>query len=314
VTDLVVRAIRPDEARWFATLDGGDVHEALTGSWEDGDSSPAWALVAEAGGRAIARGALVTSPLGGGIATLEGTAAFLWTDPTGPDEAGALAAVVDGLADRLRPHGPTTLDRRLNPELHADVPRMRRLVEAAGFGLFQEKVGLAWTPDVPTPPGPQRIRIRTFAEVGPDGYGAVMAAATAGTLDRNDRYYIARCGPAAWAEEMLGFREPEDSESWLVGETADRVPIGYVAVSAFDDAGTWTIAHIGVVPEARGRGHVDDLLAAADLAARGRGFTVGLSDVDADNAPMLAAMARAGHRSDLRPWHIWHYRREVPGP
>jgi ribosomal protein S18 acetylase RimI-like enzyme len=113
---------------------------------------------------------------------------------------------------------------------------------------------------------------------------------------------------------MLGFREPEDGESWLIAETADHAPIGYVAVSAFDDAGTWTITHIGVVPEARGRGHVHDLLAAADLAARRRGFTAGLSDVDDENAPMLAAMERAGHRRDLRPWHIWHYRREVSGP
>jgi ribosomal protein S18 acetylase RimI-like enzyme len=74
---------------------------------------------------------------------------------------------------------------------------------------------------------------------------------------------------------------------------------------------TWTIAHIGVVPTHRGHGHVSELLAAADRAARESGFSTGLSDVDVDNAPMVSAMERAGHRSDLRPWHIWHYRRHV---
>lgn len=312
MTAIAVRSIRPEESGWFASLDGGDVHDALISSWEEGSSSPDWTIVAEVDGRAVARGTLLTSPLGGGIATLEGTAAFLWADPRADDVA-AVGAVLDALADRLRPHGPTTLDRRVNPEHHADVPRMRRLLESAGFSVFQEKLGFAWTPNVPMPPAPTRVRIRTFAEVGPERYGAAMAAATAGTLDRNDRYYIDRCGPRGWAGEMLGFRQPDDAESWLIAETPDGAPIGYVAVSAFD-ADTWTIAHVGVVPEARGRGHVHDLLAAADLAARGRGFIAGLSDVDSLNAPMIAAMERAGHRSDLRPWHVWHYRREVPGP
>jgi RimJ/RimL family protein N-acetyltransferase len=137
-----------------------------------------------------------------------------------------------------------------------------------------------------------------------------MAATTAGTLDRNDRYYIARCGPEPWAEEIMTALRDGDETSWLLGYHGDE-PAGFVAVSAFDED-TWTIVHIGVVPPHRGHGHVLELLAAADGVARRRGFTAGLSDVDVENAPMIAAMERAGHRTELRPWHIWHYRREVP--
>ena len=50
----------------------------------------------------------------------------------------------------------------------------------------------------------------------------------------------------------------------------------------------------------------------ADWFARQRGFAAGLSDVDVHNAPMIAALERAGHRTYLRPWHVWHYRRDVP--
>jgi hypothetical protein len=48
----------------------------------------------------------------------------------------------------------------------------------------------------------------------------------------------------------------------------------------------------------------------ANRAARAPGWTSMLSDVQ--NTPMLAAMARNGHRADSRPWHQWMFRRLVP--
>ena len=81
-----------------------------------------------------------------------------------------------------------------------------------------------------------------------------------------------------------------------------------MAVGPFDDEGTGTIVHVGVLPEARGHGYITDLLAAANRAARERGYARMLSDVDTENAPMLAAMERAGHRRDRRDWHVWHDR------
>lgn len=82
---------------------------------------------------------------------------------------------------------------------------------------------------------------------------------------------------------------------------------GFVAVSDFDGSGTATIAFIGSLPEHRGNGHVDDLMAAGTAAAQRNGFTAMLSDVDTENTPMLAAMERAGHHAGVRPWHVWHH-------
>ena len=81
-----------------------------------------------------------------------------------------------------------------------------------------------------------------------------------------------------------------------------------VALSGFDEEATATITHIGVLPEQRGNGYVDDVLAEANATAAARGFRAILSDVDVVNHPMAAAMIRAGHRPDVRPWHVWHYR------
>jgi ribosomal protein S18 acetylase RimI-like enzyme len=97
---------------------------------------------------------------------------------------------------------------------------------------------------------------------------------------------------------------------WVLARGRSGELIGYVAVGAFDP-GVGTIVHIGVAPEQRGRGYVDELLAAAHVAARARGFATDLSDVDTLNAPMIAAMERNGHRPDARPWHVWAYRRSV---
>lgn len=310
---ITTRSIPANEAAWFAALGTDDVLRQLEATWDAGTSRPDWALVAEADGIPIARGALVAEPMGGGVATLEGTAAFLWADLDHPRHREAFRSLVDALADQLASHGPTTLDRRLNPEIHHDVGPMRGLLEAAGFRLFQEKAGFAWTTSVSPLPAPTVLRLVTLATSGTDAFRRVMAATTAGTLDRNDRYYIARCGPEPWATEIMRAIDDGDDESWLLGyHGAD--PAGFVAVSALDDEGTWTIVHIGVTPEHRGHGHVHELLAGADGAARARGFIAGLSDVDVDNEPMIAAMLGAGHRTNLRPWHIWHYRREVqPG-
>lgn len=303
------RSLAASEAGWFSGLGAADVLPQLEAAWRAGTSRPEWTLVVESDGAPVARGALLAAETGGGVATLEGTASFLWTDFEHPRHCQAFRALVDAMADLLAPHGPTTLDRRLNLEVDRDVEPMRRLLEASEFGLFQEKTGFTWTPSVASLPASKRLRLASLESAGPDAFGSVMAATTVGTLDRNDRYYIAQCGARPWAAEIMTALNDGDEESWLLGYHNDE-PAGFVAVGAFDEE-TWTIVHIGVVPEHRGHGHVHELLAAADGVVRARGFRAGLSDVDVENGPMIGAMLAAGHRTDVRPWHIWHYRRKV---
>ena len=102
---------------------------------------------------------------------------------------------------------------------------------------------------------------------------------------------------------------PDEEDIWFIIENAAGDPVGYVAVGAFDEDATGTIMHIGVVAGQRGHHYIDQLLRLANRAARSRGWAGMLSDVDVRNSPMLAAMARNGHRADLRPWHKWMYRR-----
>ena len=55
------------------------------------------------------------------------------------------------------------------------------------------------------------------------------------------------------------------------------------------------INFIGVVPEHRGRGYVDDLLAEGTAALHAAGAEYVRADTDTRNLPMAAAFGRAGY-------------------
>jgi ribosomal protein S18 acetylase RimI-like enzyme len=204
------------------------------------------------------------------------------------------------------------IDARVNREVHADFAKHRQLLEDAGFGLFQEKEGFFCEAGAVPVRRSRRLRFRSLSEVGRDEFISILARGPADTLDRNDRYFYELTGPVGWATVMMGFLGPGDEDTWKLAYDADGRPVGYMMLSAFDEHGTGTIAHVGVVPEQRGRGYIDDLLAETAADAETRGFRSILSDADVLNAPMCAAFERAGHRSGVRPWHVWHYRYPPP--
>jgi ribosomal protein S18 acetylase RimI-like enzyme len=310
---LSVRPIAPDELEWFAGLDPAttELADQVRELWDDGSGRPEWTLVAEDGATPVGRVAFYTEPLGCGLATLEGRLGGLWVDWDVPTHADVAGALLDTVAERARPVTPF-VERRLNAETHRDVDRWRRVLGGAGFTLFQEKAGFVWTDDGGDQPEPERLAFRPIADVGPDAFASAMGAVIRGTLDRNDRWYLDACGPEGWGREMVGALDAGDEDGWLLASEPDGTLAGYVAVGGFEPH-VGTIVHVGVAPDRRGRGHIDELLRAANLAARRLGYRSMLSDVDTENGPMLAAMERNGHLSGVRRWHVWALRRELAG-
>jgi ribosomal protein S18 acetylase RimI-like enzyme len=215
---------------------------------------------------------------------------------------GAAAAALEGTV-------PDLLEIRTNNEVHPRHRERRGLLGALGFDLFIEKQGFTWSDDGSTVEVPPRITYRTIEDVGTDAYRMVMGQCGNGSLDRNDRYYWDGSGSENWARQMTEYVSEDDKTMWLIGYTNDEA-VGYVAVGSDEEWGS-TIIHIGVVPDHRGNGYIDDLIAAGTAAAQDRGITSMLSDVDVVNLPMMAAMRRAGHTDDARPWHVWAYRTEL---
>lgn len=197
----------------------------------------------------------------------------------------------------------------VNAEVSRDHATRCRVAEACGFGLFQEKEGFWWNDTGQALPEPSGLRLEAMSRIGREAFVPVIGRCLAQTLDRTDTLVFGRHRPEQWVTTFLDHRaSAAEAQSWLYAETTSGVPVGFVGLAQrVDDPGVGTVVLIGVLPEQRGRGYVDQLLLAAYRAARGRGFASVLSLVDVDNRPMMAAMCRSGADSNAHPWHKWLY-------
>jgi ribosomal protein S18 acetylase RimI-like enzyme len=197
-----------------------------------------------------------------------------------------------------------------NPHVHPHVKERVNLAYRLGFELWQEKEGFFWTDPGGDLPVPECLRFRSMAEIGPEAYAEIVAAAAVGSLDRLQVDDVAHNTPLGWATEFIKIYSGSDQHSWLAAYDPAGTPVGFVGVGHFENE-TGTIMHIGVVAEHRGNGYVHQLMLAANRAVRDRGWSSMLCEVDIENAPMLAAMERAGHSAAATKWHKWYFRRRV---
>ena len=323
---MIFRSVATDELPLFGgpTDYWPDLSAQVSAYWADGSSRPEWCFVAEDDDGLVARLAFVVTldpdaPVVSRHPDADLLAVTLAALPVEltvaalafrPDPAGIRAAtdLLSEAVRRLNVPAGTVIEARGNPEVHANIAGRRQVFEGAGLTLFQEKEGDSW---VSAPVAPHGLRLATLTEVGPTAFAATMSAAGADTLDRNDAYYYQRCGGPGWARVMLEYAEPDDESGWCLASDPTGQLVGYVAVSRFDESGTATITHVGVLPGQRGHGYGRRLvIAATDLAQRA-GYTGMLDTVDVVNAPMMQAFLAAGYRDDVRPWHVWHYRTSI---
>ena len=292
--------------------DHDDLAETVERVWSDGSSRPSWCFVLEHDSEPVGRiGYRVeeTCPAEflGDLPSHELIGFGLWL-PWDTDRDVDLGRELLGTSLGRLGDVPEILEINVNTEDHDHAQRRVAVLREAGLQIFQEKQGYQWADDGTQIEVPDRLTFRSLPEVGRPLYRAVMSLSGEGTLDRNDRYYWSRAGAANWAGVMASFVEDDEAGLWLLGFNSHDDPVGYVAVSAFDEPETATIVHIGVSPSQRGNGYVDDLVLAGTAAAQQAGFEAMLSDVDVGNEPMRAAMLRAGHVEDARPWHHWSMR------
>ena len=139
--------------------------------------------------------------------------------------------------------------------------------------------------------------MRTLEEVGEDAFVEAMSIVSEGTLDREIRGERERLGAKRAAREFFedAHRVEHDPTWWRLAYAQDGELVGLVMPA--EPPGFLTIFYVGVVPQMRGQGYVDDLLAAGTatlLEARGRGERPLRADTDVANAPMAAAFERVG--------------------
>ena len=189
------------------------------------------------------------------------------------------------------------------PQWQTDLERRARWFEAAGFRMRRATSRFELRPTDPAPaadpvssPPSPRLAFRTFDELGEPAFLDAIERVSAGSFDQYTRDERERLGPQG--EAVQTFEELRsmtyEPSWWELGFDADGGLVGLVMPARAPSF--VTIGYIGVVPEQRGHGYVNDLLArgTATLLRVGGGQVIRV-DTDVWNAPMAAAFERAGY-------------------
>jgi len=178
---------------------------------------------------------------------------------------------------------------------HAEPERRAELFTAAGFRRV--RVGQRWERRIDhsfASAASSQLEFRTLADVGEEEFRKAIASVSDGTLDgrlQEMRTRLGRTGDAAEHFRLL-MGIPHESDWWQLAYAADGGLVGLIVGGG--NASEPVIAYVGVVPEQRGRGYVDDLVAQAVTTLTAAGASVIRADTDVANVPMANAFRRAG--------------------
>ena len=307
--DPRVRAITPGELRAFSAFSSGPRYtfapvrpatfEAwLRRYWETGNSCPGWCFVAERDGRYVAS-VVYEGDVRGRSVHVEHVRL--------PWRGGYLELGRCLLHESLRlldaAHGLDYVYGFLKTPPLTERARAARsaFLERAGFTLRRQQLYYVWTLDKGGPPPPRHpggVSFRSLAEVGGAGWIDADARVRQRSLVPEMAAGARRVGEPLFPPGHVLTDEPR---FWQLAYDAAGDLIGLV-VPKRGGAGEGTIHWIGVVPEQRGRGYVDDLIARGleTLVAAGTERVHAATHVL--NTPMHAAFPRTGFRQTETRW------------
>ncbi|MDP4334224.1 GNAT family N-acetyltransferase [Curtobacterium sp. A7_M15] len=164
---------------------------------------------------------------------------------------------------------------------------------AAGLGRMTERVSVA----LEAPSGhaqPVSTPALRFRGGDDEEFEDLFAGVAVGSLDAHTLAAVAELGSRGAAADDLAFYRslPGSRDGWRVALDADGLVVGFVIATrtAYDAA----ISSIGVLPQHRGRGVVDGLLAEGVRVHAEAGAPRVVGTTDATNTPMRRAFERAG--------------------
>jgi len=296
--------LRTDELDLFVEAAGTpdhrrEVEQYLESMFGAGSMRPEWCFVVqEEGERLLGRVAFWTLP-----GMEEPFALVLLDVPWDGDYLDVGTCLLEDVLEEARSLGAEEIehvvdDPPMRPQFQYHPERRAELLQSVGFTFRRETVRFEWRGEKPSAV-PRRLSFRTLEEVGEDAFVEAMREVSEGTLDREILGERERLGAKRAAREFFedARRVKHDPAWWRLAYAPNKELVGLVMPA--EPPGFLTIFYVGVVPQMRGQGYVDDLLAvgtAALLEARTRdGNDKPLrADTDVANGPMDAAFERAG--------------------
>ncbi|MFG3349405.1 GNAT family N-acetyltransferase [Streptomyces sp. NPDC048018] len=313
---LVVRPLSgPQELDLFTRL-----HYVLDHELEDdlttGRRVPEWMWVALRGDRLVGRLSWWTSRAGTGPQALD----FFDLDPAlGADEAAetgrglleTASTAVLGAGARPEYGRFMPADWREVPETRAYLETLFGVLEASGARPLVERLRLEWRPGAPVPEPGGRLVFRPVRDR--EDLLALMTPVMEGTLDAHGQADLAsglsprEAAEQYFDEELAHYTTPR--AWWRIAELPGTgEPVGFV-VPARNNYHP-IIAYIGVLPDHRGHGYVDDILAEGTRVLAAQDVPRIRAATDLGNVPMAKSFARAGYVAFERAINfVW----DVPG-
>jgi uncharacterized cupin superfamily protein/RimJ/RimL family protein N-acetyltransferase len=297
------RPVRADELDLFVEAGGHpdhreEVRQYLRSMLAAGSMRPEWCFVAEVEKQCVGRAALWALP-----GMDEPLALVLLDVPWEDDHLTVGNQLLDDVLAHARVLGAEEIEHVLDappmsPQFQDYPQRRAELLEATGFVLRRETDRFEWRGEEP-PAVPTRLIFRTLEEEGEEEFVGAIERISEDTLDGQIRGDRERLGAEQAARGFFDdARKMAHEPSWwrLAYDVPDGELVGLVMPA--EAPAFLTVFYVGVVPEMRGQGYVDDLLAAGTAtlleARRREGNEKPLrADTDVANAPMAAAFERA---------------------
>lgn len=292
---------RAPSMRDFAGLSGpasGPFSEWVRARHADGESRPAWCFVSR--GRdssVVARCGFWATPHEPEVGRMFG---LRWRPSV---STSSRVEFVRECVSAVREDGLERLEARVysSQEEHE---QLLACLAAAGFTEQQQKVRLERAGDVRPPRSPGRVSFRSLESAGRVAFVDAIERVTHDTLDRLDEREARELGSRAAAELTFDLLSDMHREPgwWELAFNGDGTMVGLVVPQVLG-AGVGVINYIGVVPERRGTGLVDDLLARGTWRAS-HGTERIVAETDERNRPMRDALLRHGYVEQSRMWHL----------
>jgi RimJ/RimL family protein N-acetyltransferase len=182
---------------------------------------------------------------------------------------------------------------RDDPETVAELEPRSQAAAAAGLTAITDRLRYDWRPEYGLPERSTRLR---FEPADDEAFVDVFARVSDGSLDAATARDVARLGREGAARaDLEGYKSmPGDRSWWRLAYDANNELVGFAMPSA--NAGGPVVGYVGVVPEHRGHGYVDDLLAEITHQLADTGAERIRSDTDFGNVPMAKSFERLGYR------------------
>jgi ribosomal protein S18 acetylase RimI-like enzyme len=270
-----------------------EVRQYVQSMLDAGSMRPEWCFVIEEGGSSLGRVALWTLP------GMDEPLDLVLLDVPREDPSIGAHLLADVL-ERARSLGAREIGHVLDappmwPQWQDSLDRRAGLLERVGFALRRETSRFEWRRENGLPAVARRLDFRTLDEVGEEAFVGAIERVSEGTLDREIQDERDELGPAEAARQFFELeRKLEYDPAWCrLAYAPDGGLVGLVMPARNPTSAV--INYIGVVPEHRGRGYVDDLLVEGTAALHAAGAEHVRADTDTRNLPMAAAFRRAGY-------------------